>query len=208
MLNHQREFVRRALNSGKQLSAVIDDVLDTTRLDVNRVPLRSQTARLGQVFGLALEAIEPQAAMKHVKILNHVSGGTAEMPFVGDESRVHQIISNLLSNAVKFTASGGHVIVSRGSAERGTSAHIQGPWVYVRIEDNGVGIPADKLERIFEPFEQARSGDITRGLGLGMSISRRLARLIGGDLSVRSEVGCGSEFVLWLPIAATVDVPR
>jgi hypothetical protein len=133
---------------------------------------------------------------------------------------VRQILANLLANAVKFTAppegaggatgaggsEPGRITVSAGAATQASpDARLSGPgpWVYVRVEDTGAGIPADRLQAIFEPFVQVDMA-LTRahgGAGLGLAISRRLARLMGGDVTVRSEVGAGSTFFLWLPAA-------
>jgi signal transduction histidine kinase len=116
---------------------------------------------------------------------------------------VRQILVNLISNAVKFTTPGGSVRLFCGGAKHGDpGARLvgSGPWTFIRVVDTGIGIPDEQLVRIFEPFVQAESG-YTRtegGTGLGLAISRRLARLMGGDITVQSEVGRGSTFTLWL----------
>jgi hypothetical protein len=141
-----------------------------------------------------------------VELVDSVSGLASGLAARGDESRVRQILVNLLSNAVKFTSPGGQITLSAGAAERpspNASLAGDGPWVYIRVEDTGVGIPADRLEAVFEPFVQ---GDMTLtrehgGTGLGLAISRRLARLMGGDLTAQSDVGVGSTFFLWLAAA-------
>jgi Signal transduction histidine kinase len=130
---------------------------------------------------------------------------------VGDEQRVRQIVVNLLSNAVKFTPPGGTVTIScemRQQAAASTHLTGPGPWACIRVEDTGMGIASDEQERVFEPFVQAEAR-LTRtagGTGLGLTISRRLARLMGGELTVESRVGAGSTFTLWLPGGAT-DAP-
>jgi hypothetical protein len=139
-----------------------------------------------------------------------VSGYAAGLSAWGDEQRVRQILVNLLANAVKFTTSRadqpGQITISAGAAKE-PAADVQasghGPWVYIRVEDTGRGILPEQLRTVFEPFVQ---GDMTLtrehgGTGLGLAISRRLARLMGGDLTVRSEPGLGSAFFLWLPAA-------
>jgi PAS domain S-box-containing protein len=208
--DRQRALVARIQRSSGHLMQVVNDLLDVTRLEAGKLPVSSAGARLGGAVQAALADVGPQAASKGVTISNAVSGSAADTPYWGDEARVRQILVNLLSNAVKFTEAGGHVKVSGGTAEHPGAAELigPGPWVYVRVEDTGRGISYDRLGAIFEPFEQGRPSDAQRGTGLGLSISRRLARLMAGDLTARSEEGAGSEFVLWLPIAASGSVPR
>jgi hypothetical protein len=136
---------------------------------------------------------------------------------VGDEGRVRQILVNLFSNAIKFTASGGEVAVVCGAThdpDPGTrlGAHaaelvrertVRDPstWAFIRVSDTGPGISAEFMSQLFEPFVQA-DGALTRkkgGTGLGLAISRRLARRMGGDITVRSREGAGATFTLWLP---------
>jgi signal transduction histidine kinase len=166
--------------------------------------------RLGAAIEDALADIETQAAARGVALTNSVSGAAADLPYWGDEQRVRQILVNLLTNAIKFTAPDGRVTISGGTGETVTGATLAGPgpWIYARVEDTGRGIPPDRLEVIFEPFEQSESEDQKRGTGLGLAISRQLARLMGGDITVESEVGVGSRFTVWLPIAPADPVPR
>jgi signal transduction histidine kinase len=111
---------------------------------------------------------------------------------------------------VKFTDAGGRITISGGAGETvaGASLPGTGPWVYVRVEDTGRGISVDSLERIFEPFQQSEPADRHQGTGLGLAISRELARKMGGDLVAESELGAGSRFTFWLPMASAEPVPR
>lgn len=206
----EQAHIARVLSSGTQLMTAVDDILDISRLEAGRLVVSSAAVRLGDSMKAALSAILPQASAKGVNVVNSVSGSAGETPYWGDAVRVEQIIGHLLSNAVKFSAARGTVTVSGGTAERATHAQLlsPAPWVYVRVEDHGEGIPAERLESIFEPFEEARIADAAAGTALGLPVSRRLARLMGGDLTVRSEAGAGAEFVLWLPVSPTGPVPR
>jgi signal transduction histidine kinase len=117
---------------------------------------------------------------------------------------VRQVLLNLLSNAVKFTDPGGQIVVDCVTADDvppGVQSAGAGPWVVIRVRDTGIGIADEQQEAVFGVFHQVDRGTTrTRGgTGLGLSISRRLARLMGGDLTLESEVGRGSEFSLWLP---------
>ena len=201
----QRSHLIRIRTSATHLMEVVNDFLDVSRLDAGRFPVTLAAARIGRAIEGALSDVGPQATSKGVHVTNAVSGSAADMPYWGDELRVRQILVNLLANAAKYTPAGGRVTVSAGSADTSSPESVlkSGPWVYVRIEDTGEGIPPQRFEAIFEPFVQASAADASHGAGLGLSISRRLSRLMGGDLSVQSEVGVGSTFTLWLPVAPT-----
>jgi hypothetical protein len=130
--------------------------------------------------------------------------------FDGDAERVRQILVNLANNAVKFTAAGGRVLIRCTVEDRPDPAARltgNGPWICICVTDTGIGIPADRLGSIFDPFVQVEGGHTrtSEGSGLGLTISRRLARLMGGDLTVRSQSGQGSAFTLWLREASAAQ---
>ena len=206
----QLRHVGRASASARHLLTLVTEVLDFSRIEADRVTLASTTVRVGDAVAGALAILTPEARARGVQLTDAVSGFAAGLSVVGDEARLRQIVINLLGNAVKFTAphgdEPGRIVVSAGtaSAPSGDARVVgPGPWVYIRVEDTGSGIPADRIEAIFEPFVQADMS-LTRaqgGTGLGLAISRRLARLMGGDITARSEVGVGSTFFLWLTAA-------
>ncbi|HEU4721303.1 MAG TPA: ATP-binding protein, partial [Gemmatimonadaceae bacterium] len=116
-------------------------------------------------------------------------------PLLADPARLQQVVWNLLANAMKFTAEGGHVSVTCDAGE-------QAGTVAMHVADTGLGIASDHLEKVFEPFVQVGAGvSSDEGVGLGLSISRDLARGMGGDITVRSELGVGSRFTVVLPSA-------
>jgi len=203
----QRAQLDRIRASNTHLLGIIDEILDFSRLDAGRVTFLARAGRLAAPVQAALELVQMQARGKGVELANSVSGLAADVPYWGDEDRVRQILVILLSNAVKFTPGPGRVTVSAGTAEQppsDTRLVGPGPWMYVRVEDTGPGIPESRLAAIFEPFEQVDM-TLTRhhgGTGLGLTIARRLATMMSGDLTVRSEPGAGSAFFLWLPVAA------
>lgn len=203
LTEEQRARVERIRSSGKHLLGLVNDTLDLSRIEADRMPVAEATEQIGPVVEAALVLVEPQAKAKGLLVTNEVSGFAAETPYRGDEERVRQILVNLLANAVKFTPRDGQVTISAGTAEQATpNAEMKGsgPWAWIRVEDTGPGIPPERLAAIFEPFEQVdMSGGQHGGSGLGITISRRMARLMGGDLTARSEVGRGSSFFLWLP---------
>ncbi len=206
----QRRSLARAGASARHLLALISEVLDFSRIEAEQVSVERTAFRIGDAVGGALSLVTPQARERGLELNNEVGGYAAGLSAWGDEARVRQILVNLLSNAIAFTTARsdepGRIAVSAGTATQASpDAELDGdgPWVYVRVEDNGAGIPADRLRPIFEAFVQADM-TLTRrhgGTGLGLAICRRLARLMGGDVTVRSEVGVGSTFILWIPAA-------
>lgn len=118
-----------------------------------------------------------------------------------------QILGNLLANAVKYTPVEGSITVSVSRTSAGTADPSEGAWVSVEVRDTGPGIPQVWRERVFEEFTRV-PGSAAAGHGLGLAISRRIARLLGGDIEVESEVGVGSAFTLWLPCAEPGEEPQ
>ncbi|HEX6368919.1 MAG TPA: PAS domain-containing sensor histidine kinase [Longimicrobium sp.] len=201
----QRTQLGRIRVSSKHLLGLASEVLDLSRLDVGGLPVTPAAHGLGPTAEEALLLVAPQAEAKGLTLTSAIGGSAAELCYWGDEGRVRQILVNLLANAVKFTPSGGRVTVSAGATQQAppdAQLGALGPWVYIRVEDNGEGIPADQLGTIFEPYEQLGNAG-AEGAGLGLAISQRLARLMGGDLTATSVAGVGSSFFLWLENSAT-----
>ena len=211
----QRRYLSRAGASARHLLALISEVLDFSRIEADRVEVTRTAFRVGDAVAGALALVTPQARARGLEISDAVSGYAGAVAAWGDEGRVRQILVNLLANAVKFTSARagepGRIAISAGMATQPSpDAELagEGPWAYIRVEDTGTGIPADRLQPIFEAFVQADM-TLTRqhgGTGLGLAISRRLARLMGGDVTVRSDVGVGSTFLLWLPAAPVESI--
>jgi PAS domain S-box-containing protein len=205
-----RAHVDRLQRSSQHLLSLVDDVLEMSRAEAGQLPITPAVRRLGPAIADALADVERQVEARGVTLANSVSGAAADLPYWGDEGRVRQILVNLLTNAIKFTDPGGKITISGGTGQSvaGSVLSGPGPWVYVKVEDTGRGIPPEHLGRIFEAFQQSERADQHRGAGLGLSISRQLARLMGGDLTAQSEPGVGSQFTLWLPITSSEPVPR
>jgi signal transduction histidine kinase len=207
----QREYLERIRGSSRHLLGLVNDVLDLSKVEAGRMSVIREHADAALAAEDAMALVLPQADAKGIAVDDRVvSGG----PFVylGDDDRVRQILVNLLSNAVKFTAPGGRITLDADLTTTPTlDARLSGtgPWVCVRVEDTGCGIAPDQVEAVFRPFVQA-DGSHTRtqgGTGLGLTISREFARLMGGDLTLRSALGVGTTFTLWLPAAAGPGVP-
>jgi len=208
----QRRHLERARASGRHLLALVNEVLDFSRIDAEREPVTRSSFQIADAVRGALEMVLPQARARRIAITDAVGGYAGGLAAWGDEQRVKQILVNLLANAIKFTeprgGEPGRVTVSAGAAKEpadDVQAGGDGPWVYIRVEDTGRGIPAEQQRAVFEPFVQADM-TLTRehgGTGLGLAISRRLARRLGGALTVSSESERGAAFFLWLPAALT-----
>jgi signal transduction histidine kinase len=195
----QRGYIERVLTSSRHLLHLVDDVLDLARLEAGRLVVERAPGTARPVAVGALAMVASQAAARGVRLVEPPED--ADAGFVGDEHRVRQILLNLLANAVKFTPPGGEVRVEIAREVPGGPRAAAGPWVTLRVADTGVGIAAVLHEAVFEPFVQG-DGSRTRtvgGTGLGLAVSRGLARLMGGDLTLQSEPGRGAEFTLWLP---------
>jgi signal transduction histidine kinase len=210
--------VERIEASANHLRHLVDQVLDLAKMAAGRLEVHNEPLELRPfVFDVASE-VEPLITEKG---LSFSLGVGATLPRVRtDPTHLRQILINLLGNAVKFTSAGG--ISIRGkligiedhasmamSALAATTMIAQSPrpdgvWIALQVADSGIGIPDKDCERIFDEFEQVNAGprgdSMRRGTGLGLSISRRLARLIGGDITVESELGRGSVFTVWLPV--------
>ncbi|MEJ7812306.1 MAG: PAS domain S-box protein [Gemmatimonadaceae bacterium] len=205
----QREYLERLRAASEHLAGLVNDVLDLAKIDAEQLAVAREPARTAPVIAAAIALTTPQAAARGVRLEG--CGDESRYDYVGDEHRVRQILVNLLSNAIKFTRSGGAVRVrcdTRGEASPHAHVTGEGPWVFVCVEDTGIGIPPEQQAAIFEAFHQVDSGHTRAagGTGLGLAISRRLARLMGGDLTVESTPGEGSAFTLWLPTTGAADV--
>jgi PAS domain S-box-containing protein len=199
----QRHQLSRIRTSGRHLLGLVNEVLDLARIEAGRLSVNIGAGRAGDAADAALSLVQTRADEKGIRFVGQCMGDT-DAVFDGDEDRVRQILVNLLSNAVKFTSPGGEVAIECGtSAEPDAEARVQAHprWVYLRVRDTGVGIPQAQLPFIFDPFVQGETGHTRSndGSGLGLTISRRLARLMGGDVTVRSRPERGSVFTLWLP---------
>jgi signal transduction histidine kinase len=197
-----REQIGRIRMSAVHLLGLVNDILDLAKVEAGRLQVTSGPCSATGTLAAAMALIQPQAAARGLEVA--VLPAEEDIVFRGDDERVRQILVNLLSNAVKFTAPGGKITVEIArskSPDPDTKLPPSRSYVAFRVSDTGAGIPPDKLLSIFDPFVQAESGHsrTREGSGLGLSISRRLSRLMGGDLTVKSEVGKGSTFSLWLP---------
>ena len=208
LTDKMREQVGRIRMSGVHLLGLVNDILDLAKVEAGRLQVSSDPASAEGTVTAALALIQPQAAARGLALTIQPTPKPVPI-YRGDEERVRQILVNLLSNAVKFTPAGGTItleISQSGVPDPETRLQPNRSYVSFRVIDTGAGIPEEKLVSIFDPFVQAETGHTRprEGTGLGLTISRRLARLMGGDLTVKSKVGAGSRFTLWLPADLSV----
>lgn len=185
--------IRRSLQTSLHL---IHELLELARAEAGQIELEPV---LTDVAELVRDAAEDFRAQATAAGLGLEVRATAALPAHTDPIRVRQILSNLLSNAVKYTPRGG--IVVEAELRTDGRAPRDGDWIAISVTDTGPGIPAEKQELIFEEFTRL-DPEAQHGAGVGLAISRKMARLLGGDISVESEVGRGSTFTLWLPTTA------
>ncbi len=197
----QREYVEMAKSSGEALMTVVNDILDMARIEAGRLQVERHEFNLRETVEMSCDMIAASAASKGLELQSFVHEDVPRV-ITGDRMRVSQILVNLLGNSVKFTVNG-EVVVEVAVMNRTETA------VDVRFEvrDTGIGIPRERIERMFEAFSQA-DVSTTRmfgGTGLGLAISRELTRLMDGSIGADSEPGKGSTFWFELPFAAPRD---
>ncbi len=188
----QRQQLGRINASARHLLGLIDEILTFARVDVGRERIRWESMSVNHTVADAAALVEPMAAAKSIDFVVELLDEDQAMQT--DGTKLRQMLVNLLSNGIKFTENGEvrvHCSESNGILE-------------VRIADTGVGIAAENIEEVFEPFWQAEQTATrkTGGTGLGLSVTRKLARLLGGDVTVASRVGMGTTFLLMLPMKA------
>jgi len=201
----QREFALIVRSCGEALLALINDVLDLSKIEAGQFELEHVEFDLRQVIDETVEAVALKAGEKHLELLVDVEQA-CPTSFRGDAMRLRQVLLNLLSNAIKFTEAGDvTVAVASSAASAGRRA------LDVSVHDSGIGISPDQIGKLFKPFVQADASTTRRygGTGLGLSISRRLVEAMGGTLGVSSQPNVGSTFSFHVILDAVVDAePR
>jgi signal transduction histidine kinase/DNA-binding response OmpR family regulator len=184
---NQNNALERVVKSGHHLLELVNDVLDISKMEAGKLDLFPEPTELSSLIREMAATVELQARAKKLDLILDLPG---RLTVTTDPSRLRQIILNLLSNAVKFT--------DTGSVK--ASFTTLGRWAEIRVEDTGLGISPEDQERVFQEFEQTSGAAGRGGTGLGLPISRRLAGLLGGSLTLASTPGAGSVFTLRIPL--------
>ncbi|MFA5845037.1 MAG: ATP-binding protein [Coriobacteriia bacterium] len=185
----QRKQLTMVNNSGKHLLELIDDILDLSRIEASRMKVSVAPVDIGEVCTQVVGSMRPLADARGLYL--RTEGCADQGPLSTDQTKLRQILYNLVGNALKFTVSGGVTL----TVER------EGPEMVFRVADTGIGIAAGEIEHVFEEFHQVHSRVAGKpaGTGLGLTVSARLAELLGGSIAVESEIGRGSTFTVRLP---------
>ncbi len=196
----QRPWVDQIQQAGWHLLEMINDVLDMSRIESGNLRLQIETLDLREVLAATVSMVEGDARRRGLVISQDLVAGTPTV--LGDATRVKQILTNLLSNAVKYNIDAGRIHIACRSAAAGV--------VEVTVTDTGLGMTADQLAELFQPFNRLGRERSTQhqGTGIGLVISQRLAELMGGTLKARSVAGQGSSFILSLPCSDDPDTVR
>jgi GAF domain-containing protein/anti-sigma regulatory factor (Ser/Thr protein kinase) len=192
-LNQDLEPLDRVLGAGRHLLALINDILDLSKIEAGRMELNLETFTLAPLIDEVVRTIEPLAAKNGNQIA--VRCDTAIGSMHADQMRLRQALLNLMSNANKFTEKGTVTLTAHEEQENGRD------WVTLSVADTGIGMTPDQMGKLFQEFSQASSTTASKygGTGLGLVISRRFCQMMGGDITVASELGKGSVFTVRLP---------
>ena len=198
----QRDKLGKISHAAEHLLQLLNDILDLSKMDAEQMTLEQTQFTLSGLMRHLESLVSSKAESKKIKLLFEVDRNTLHQTLLGDALRLQQVLVNLVGNAVKFTDQGGVTVVVNLLEDHEASVLLG-----FEIRDSGIGIPAEAVERIFDPFEQA-DGSTTRqygGSGLGLTISQRFVRLMGGELTVTSTPGEGSCFAFTIALAKSVE---
>jgi signal transduction histidine kinase len=185
-----REYAQIIHNSSLYVLSLTNDLLDLSKLDAGKMELRVEPVEILKVIIDCVRCVEVQSARDHIGIVVHVDDGVDQL--CGDDRRLHQMLLNLLSNALKFTPAGGEIAID---------VFRRGRDVAISVSDTGIGIRAEDIPKVLEPFGQVESAlsHKHQGTGLGLPLTKELAELHGGSLTIESNVDVGTTVTITLP---------
>jgi len=193
----QKEHAQIVQRSGKSLLALINDILDLSKVEAGKMDVRWEEFELAELLRETLDTIQPLCDQKSLRLQRQLEAGLPRQ-FVSDRAILGRVLTNLLGNAVKFTNTGEIALTARVSGER----------AQIAVRDSGIGMPQNRLKDIFEPFRQLDSNEARKhgGTGLGLAISQSMMRILGGKIEVASTIGKGSTFTITLPLRVPVTL--
>ena len=197
-LTARREYLGTILESAKHLQGLINDILEATRMERGNIKLDEQPSDIAELVEVSVKIVRESATQRNISVIARV---IEDVEVMGDVTRLKQVLLNVLTNAIKFSPEGGIVQVDMKRDVLGN--------LLINIRDAGIGISKEDAERVFEPFVQVENGSSRRfgGMGLGLAIARRVARLHGGELVLNGEAGIGTEAIFTLP-AVRIGWPK
>jgi PAS domain S-box-containing protein len=203
----QKSMLQVVEDSGNHLLELINDILDLAKIEADEMTLECQASNIKDICQSSMMFVRQMAIQKNLQL--DLRGAQSELETSLDERRIRQVLINLLSNAIKFTPSGGKITLEY-SLERklpfNENTSLQ-DWVYLKVTDTGIGITADNLQKLFQPFIQIDS-QLNRqydGTGLGLALVKKIVELHGGYVRATSEVGVGSQFAIALPYSSDIS---
>ncbi|HZK81395.1 MAG TPA: ATP-binding protein, partial [Humisphaera sp.] len=201
MTDIQQRYAQLAREAADSLLAVINDVLDFSKIEAGKVEIEMIEFDLHKVMEDLTELLAPMAAKKNLALACLLR---PEVPhgLIGDPNRIRQVLTNLVNNAMKFTSAG--YVSMRAGFERREGQHV---FIRVQVEDTGIGIPADRIDRLFKSFSQVDTSTTRKfgGTGLGLAISKHLVELMGGQIGIESEIGRGTTFWFTLKLGVLAN---
>jgi signal transduction histidine kinase len=199
-LKQDTEPLDRVLGAARHLLALINDILDLSKIEAGRMELQLESFALAPLIADVVKTIEPLAAKSSNKVAAHCDGGIGTMH--ADQMRLRQALLNLMSNANKFTERGTITVEARQAQANGHD------YVTIAVADTGIGMTPEQMGKLFQEFSQADASTTRKygGTGLGLAISKRFCQMMGGDITVESEPSRGSTFTIRLP--RIVEIPK
>jgi signal transduction histidine kinase len=192
-LKQDTEPLDRVLGAGRHLLALINDILDLSKIEAGRMELQLEDFALAPLIDNVVKTIEPLAAKNENRVAVSCDGAIGRLH--ADQMRLRQALLNLMSNANKFTERGTISVHAQQAQENGRD------WITIAVADTGIGMTPEQMGKLFQEFSQASSKTASKygGTGLGLAISKRFCQMMGGDIRVESAPGCGSTFTIRLP---------
>jgi len=209
LTNEQRGYLETIYSSSESLLTIINDILDFSKIESGKLELETQPFELRACIEDALDLLAPKAAEKKLDVAYEIDDGIPAQ-LCGDVTRLRQVLVNLLGNGIKFTSAGEVVVEVKILSAPGQTQASPAPWhLHFQVRDTGIGIPPDRLARLFKSFSQADASTARHygGTGLGLAISKRLVELMGGKMWVESVPRKGSTFHFTLPLQVVADAP-